>query len=132
MYRLRKFLNHSTLHFLLHLEFLYLTVLNYIKERKCPKKERVLIKSTIRCLMHKKNPLMIFLLALLPLPKHYLCGILCVLCAYMVKPRHMLSLFVALSICGIQWYRDLTIMSMLPLQVIACVLCNNYGSGIKH
>lgn len=35
-------------------ELLYLSVLNDIKERKCPKKERVPIKSTMRCVVFIK------------------------------------------------------------------------------
>ena len=74
---------------------------------------------------------MIFLIALLPLPESYLSCILCILCAYMVKPKHVGCLMIAACIACIQYYKDLTILSMLPLQIIACIMSANLSTGTK-
>ena len=68
---------------------------------------------------------MFFLIALLPLPEHYICAILCILCAYMVKPKHLSTLIVAACMACVHWYKNPSPMLMLPLQVITCILCFN-------
>jgi len=77
---------------------------------------------------------MIILLALLPIPEHYLCGILCIVAAYTVKPRHVFAVLLGALIAFLQWYSALTILSMLPLQVVAFVMCSDFvnRAGTLH